>query len=183
MGLFVPKFWVEKAHFQPSEFFSDQKFSFVLNRINLHETELRKEKKRELSFQGNGLETSWKSYRQLGTKRDFFLFQSVLAKFIDEVEKLKSKKNVRSCHNKNQATKNVLGNVNNQKRKRASVSCSSFLESHDGKSVIPNTGDDKNLTERVVNWIKFNAALVAACLQGKNAKDTFAITVRNQNKI
>ena len=87
-------------------------------------------------------------------KRIFFLFQSVLAKFIDEVEKLKSKKNVRSCHNKNQATKNVLENVNNQKRKRASVSCTSFLESHDGKSVIPNTGDDvKNLTERMVNWI------------------------------
>ena len=83
---------------------------------------------------------------------------------------------MRSCQNKNPVT--------NQKRKRASVSCSPFLENHHGKGVIPNTSDDiKNLTERMVNWIgkqeKFNAALVTERLQGKNAKDTFAITVRN----
>ena len=58
------------------------------------------------------------------------------------------------------------------------------MENHHGKGVIPNTSDDiKNLTERMVNWIakqeKFNAALVAERLKGKNAKDTFAITVRN----
>ena len=82
---------------------------------------------------------------------------------------------MRSCQNKNPVTY--------QKRKRASVSCSPFLENHHGKGVIPNTSDDiKNLTERMVNWIgkqeKVNAALVAERLQGKNAKDTFAITVR-----
>ena len=79
---------------------------------------------------------------------------------------------MRSCDNKNQPTKNVLGNANNQKRKRASVSCTPFLENHDGKSVIPNSSDDiKNLTERMVNWIgkkeKFDATHVAARLEGK----------------